>query len=258
MPNQLKKIAVFLLVSVVAVSCGTQRKSLKLEDVELQKVISAHKDAGAHFRTLRGRIRATYTSKNESQAITVSFRMKKDEAIWLSAKLAGIFPLAKILITPKGVKYYEKINKTYFKGDFSLLNKWLGVSLDFKKIQNLLTGQSVYPLQTGKYTLKESQNSYEISSVPGQPTAKMVLLNPKTFKATAQQIVEKQKQQSVTITYPKYQEINTFSFPKEIKILAHQKKENVQVELEYRALDVDVPVSFPFEIPEGYQKITSQ
>lgn len=246
------------VLSFFLVACGSQKKVASKADISLRKIIHAHEEAGSHFETLRARIHARYTTEHESQSISISLRMKKDKAIWLSAKLAGIFPLAKILITPEGVKYYEKINKTYFEGDFALLSKWIGMPLDFQKVQHLLTGQSIYPLKTRSFTLTGSDRGYALSSKEKAILYKSILLNPKTFKAKVQQITRATKQQSLTVTYPKYVQKNTFSFPKEIKVLAHQEGKSTEIAIEYRTLDFDVPVSFPFEIPSGYQKITIQ
>ena len=43
----------------------------------------------------------------------------------LTLKFFGI-PMAKALITPTRVSYYEKINNTYFDGDYSILTKMIG------------------------------------------------------------------------------------------------------------------------------------
>jgi outer membrane lipoprotein-sorting protein len=43
--------------------------------------------------------------------------------------------------------------------------------------------------------------------------------------------------------------------PGEIKILA-QQKDKVNIELEYNNVTFDEDLSFPYEIPQGYDKIT--
>ncbi|HET8838737.1 MAG TPA: DUF4292 domain-containing protein, partial [Flavobacteriaceae bacterium] len=192
---------------------------------------------------------------DNSQSISINIRMEKDKMIWLSAKLAGIIPLAKVLITPTEVKFYEKVKKTYFVGDFRLLSDWLGTNLDFQKVQNLLTGQTIYNLEEGNYEMEETPNGFEFQSDEEAFLTKLFLLNPQTFKAEAQQLVRGEENQSLTITYPKYQEINGFDFPKEIQIIANQGGESTKIEIEFRSLEMDVPIDFPFDIPSGYKEI---
>lgn len=222
----------------------------------MRKIIKQHEAAAADFKTLQGKLRAGYTTKEESQSISISIRMEKDKTIWLSAKLAGIISLAKVLITPKEVKYYEKINRTYFVGDFRLLSEWLGTKLDFEKVQNLLTGQTIYELDDDAYQMEETPNGYEFQSDEEAFLTKLFLLHPTTFKAEAQQLVRESENQSLTITYPKYQKIKEIYFPQEISIIVNQASESTKIDIEYRSLEFDVPVSFPFNIPSGYKEIT--
>lgn len=253
---RLKNCLFLLLISIGISSCGAKKSALSTKDLAMKKIVAKHKEAAPDFSTLRGRIRAGYATADESQSISISMRMEKDKAIWLSAKLAGIIPLAKVLITPKEVKYYEKINQTYFVGDFSLLSKWLGTKLDFEKVQNLLTGQTIYDLDDATYRLEENENGYQFHSEKGAFLAKLFLLNPKTFKAEAQQLIRSEQNQSLTITYPEYQQVNGFYFPKEIAIIANQGAESTKINIAFRSLEFDVPVSFPFNIPSGYKEIT--
>ncbi len=96
--------------------------------------------------------------------MTVNFRMKKDDTIWMSGQLLGI-PLAKVMITPNSVQFYEKITRTYFDGDFRLLSDLLGTPLDFQKVQNLLLGQTIYDLREERYQLTESARGYQLKPV---------------------------------------------------------------------------------------------
>lgn len=176
------------------------------------------------------------------------------DTIWLSASVLN-FPLAKVLITPESVKYYEKIGGTYFDGDFSLLSRLLGTPLDFQKVQNLLIGQTIYDLRTGGYKLTESARGYQLEPSAEDFIQKMFLLDTKNFRTVAQQLSQVGKARSVTVTYPEYQEAGGRVFPKQIKIIANHDRSNTQVDMEFRSLEFDVPVRFPFDIPSGYDEI---
>lgn len=253
----LKKLFSVFLLALVITSCGSKKNLFSSNKIwSMKKVINQHEAASGNFQTLRGKIRAGYTNNESSQSISINIRMEKNKTIWLSAKLAGIIPLAKILITPDEVKFYEKLNKTYFVGDFRLLSDWLGTKLDFEKLQNLLTGQTIYELKNENYEMEKKVNGYEFRSEKGELLTKLFLLNPKTFKAEAQQLIREDKSQSLTITYPEYQVIKGVNFPKKISIIANQGEESTKIDIEYRSLEMDVPVDFPFDIPTGYKEIT--
>ncbi len=73
--------------------------------------------------------------------------MEKDKVIWLSATLG----LARLMITPEKVQFYNKIDNEFFDGDYKLLSDFVGVELDFYKVQNILLGQTIFPLDDKSY-----------------------------------------------------------------------------------------------------------
>ena len=253
------KIAILLAVVVVISSCGSRRSAkmgtAPIEDAAAAAVVKKHYQNEVDFETLQGRLRVQFQNESQNQTVTVSYRMKKDDTIWMSAQLMG-FPLAKVLITPSSVQFYEKISGTYFDGDFRLLSDLLGTPLDFDKVQNLLIGQTIYNMLEEPYRLTESSRGYQLKPATEGYLKKMFLLDPGNYKAVAQQISQPNSSRGVTITYPAYQKIEGQLFPKEIKIIANEGASNTQIDMEFRSVDFNVPVSFPFSLPSGYDEIS--
>ena len=82
--------------------------------------------------------------------------------------------MAKAMITPTKVSYYEKINNTYFEGDFSMLSNWLGTDLDFNKVQNLFLGKAIDDLTKDKWVSEVVEKMFKLS-------LQMVLMLQKNF-----------------------------------------------------------------------------
>ncbi len=181
--------------------------------------------------------------------------MKKNDTIWMSGQLLGI-PLAKVMITPNSVQFYEKITKTYFDGDFSLLSDLLGTPLDYEKVQNLLLGQTIYDLRDERYKLTESARGYQLQPVQENFLKRMFLLDAGNFKALAQQLGQERENRNVTVTYPEYQKVQGQLFPSQIKIIASEGSQNTLIDMSFRNIEFNVPVSFPFSIPSGYEEIS--
>lgn len=254
--NNIKTVLILLSFLILA-SCGSRKAltgSSPVEDAAVTRVVQQHYANEADFETLQARVRVQFQNDEQNQSLTVSYRMKKDETIWLSASVLG-FPLAKVLITPESVKYYEKIGGTYFDGDFTLLSRLLGTPLDFEKVQNLLIGQTIYDLREERYVLTESERGYQLEPAANDLLKKMFLLDTRNFRAVAQQISQEGAARNVTVTYPEYQSIGDEVFPKQIKIIANDAGSNTQIDMEFRSVVFGVPVSFPFEIPSGYDEI---
>lgn len=255
---KLSKPLIFLVfTSVFLFSCGSKKKLAEAEmnEESVSKIIQLHKSSETEFKTLQARLRADYKDEKDNQSIAVSMRMEKDKTIWLSAKLAGIIPLAKVKITPEKVQYYEKVNGTYFDGDFRLLSNWLGTDLDFQKVQNLLIGQSIYDLSKEKYQLETSEEGYLLVSALKKELQKMFVINPSNYRINTQQLTRAKENQDISIKYKDYQEVAGKTFPQEIGIRVHENEKQTEIDINYRSVEFDQPVSFPFEIPSGYKEI---
>jgi len=246
----------FLLLSLLVISCGPKKTAAeKKADETKVNVIEQNLATTPSFETVQGRLKGSYDDGDDSQSISVSIRMEKDKTIWLSAKLAGIIPLAKVFVTPNRVQFYEKINGSYFDGDFSLLSKWLGTDLDYEKVQNLLIGQPIYTLNAKEYVLSSSQNGYQLTSIEQTPIAKSFLIDLLSFKTKAQQLNRPEENQGVTITYDDFFGKENYGMPENITIIANQGDGNTKINIDYRSLEFNKPVTFPFEIPSGYEEI---
>ena len=143
------KLSIILFISLFITSCGGGKMVVGSEtankNISSKDIIKSHDEALPKFSTIAARIQVKYESVRDVQSLTVSLRMEKDQKIWIKASLLGI-TIAKLFITPESVSYYETISNTYFKGDYSLLSKWLGTEIDFEKAQGILLGQSIFDL----------------------------------------------------------------------------------------------------------------
>lgn len=256
--NKLRYLLCFLLIIFQSCKSTKSIHEVGVKKLRAEKIISNHYNTSFNFETLNIKVKVVYDDGKQSFSPNVTLRMEKDKKIWLSAKILGI-TLAKVLITPEKVSYYEKINNTYFDGDFQMLSQWLGTELDFNKVQQLLLGQALFNLREGKYTSSIAYQKYEL-----QPKIQLALferlfiLNPDNFKIFSQQLKQTEEKRNLTISYPSYQKAGNQAFPKEIHIQALEAGGRTTIQLEYRAVDYNANVSFPFNIPSGYEQVTIQ
>lgn len=224
-------------------------------NLSLKNCIATHQATAPNFETLAARVQVLYENDEKTQSITVSLRMEKDKTIWLKASILGI-TLAKVLITPNKVSYYETINKTYFDGDFTLISQWLGTSLDFEQVQNILLGQSIFQLDSKLYEKSIFQNKYKIEPI-NQPANFMhtLLLHPENFKVASENITQAQEERFLTINYSNYKKIEGSFYPFNILINTTDHNKETRIKLSFKKIDHNALIRFPFTIPEGYKKI---
>lgn len=254
----LKKCILFLTV-ITLVSCGGAKgvsgSSTANNNLALKSIVASHQAAEPNFNTLAARVQVEYEDKSTSQSITTSVRMEKDKMIWIKASILGI-TLAKVLITPDRVAFYETINNQYFDGDFALLSNVLGTEIDFQKAQDILLGQSMFPLDGKNYTSEVKNNLYHLK--PKKEFSNFIhflTLYPKSYKVASEVISQPNEDRRLTVLYGPYEQTEGQYFPSKVNIDATERNDQTKIDLTYKKIDLNVSVSFPFKIPNGYKEI---
>ena len=252
------KTAYIIIISFLLISCGGSKvvneSNQANSSLSPKSILKTHQAASPEFSTLAARMQVSYEEGENSQSIAVSLRMEKDNKIWIKASLLGI-TLAKALITPEKVSYYESISNTYFDGDFSLLSEWLGTNIDFQKAQAILLGQSIFDFEA-KYQSTVIVNKYKL-----QPKTQIdnfifsLLLNPENFKISSETLSQPNDERMFTVNYGKYQKIEGGYYPSQINIIATQKGSKTKIAVNYKKIDHNAAIRFPFTIPKGYEEI---
>ncbi|MCA0958600.1 DUF4292 domain-containing protein [Muricauda ruestringensis] len=252
--NIIRFTAIPMLLFVLGACKGT--KSITGGEVNsrltAKNIINAHYANQSNFKTLRGRVKIDYANGDDSQGVNVSLRMEKDKVIWMSAPLGVV----KAHITPKKVSFYNKLQNEYFDGDFSYLSELLGTQLDFEKVQNLLLGNAVLDLRKEKFNSEVYNGNYQLKPKKAQELFKILFqLEPKNFKIASQEISQPENSRQLMAKYT-YQDISGNVLPNEVKIVAEEAGELTTIDLSFRNLELNKPMSFPYKIPKGYDKIT--
>lgn len=184
-----------------------------------------------------------------SQRITTTVRISANELIWLNA--AVIVPLGRAKIDQSGVAFYEQIGKTFFEGDFSAIEKTLGLALGYTQIENSLRGVPVIATTVRKarfasikegYVLKSRQGNLRLSNTYNQ----QFLMTKQLLTLGKQRLV---------IHYDDYQQISGQWIPMQISYEGQAKGETVQLEFAFRKAEINSEIRTPFSIPKSYTRL---
>lgn len=244
-----------ILVFMIAFGCKSSKLKIDgTKDLGLspKEVIKANAKKSANFKTLQSKVKVVYTQENKSQSHTVTLRMQKDEVIWINSALN----LIRAKITPNKVSFYNKLDNTYFDGDFSYLSDILGTALDFKKLQNLLLGNALFDLDKSTYDMSIHNDAYLF-----QPKEQLSLfelfyiINPSHFKIDSQQLSQASEARFLEIDYLNYQEVNKQSLPENMKIIVLEGDEETIIEMAFKSVNLNEDLRYPFKIPSGFDEI---
>ncbi|MDB9781667.1 DUF4292 domain-containing protein [Winogradskyella sp.] len=222
------------------------------DKVSAKQVIKQHQKNEADFKTMQAKVKIEFIQGERAQGFTFSFRMEKDKVIWLSAP----FGLARIMITPKEVRFYNKSDNTFFEGDYELLSDFVGIALDFNKVQNILLGQAIFNLRDQAHTVSVNNTSYLLQPKKQNELLDLIyLINPSHFKMDSLQLVQQLEKRILQIDYASYQEVNKQVIPKDIRIVAVEDSEEVAVTMGFKSVALNDELRFPFKMPSGYKEI---
>ncbi|WP_242092343.1 DUF4292 domain-containing protein [Aestuariivivens sediminicola] len=250
------KYIVFTLLAIWTFNCKSSRSLGSGEanlNLSTKQVIRENLKRSPDFKTLSTRIKIDMDDGKSSKAYTINLRMEKDKQILLTSTPISV---VKALITPDRVRFYNKLDRTYFDGGYTYLSEVLGTELDFSKVQNLLLGEALYNLKDDSYKSFIHENKYVLQPRRQQEIIEIFyLLNPSYFKIESQQLTQPYLSRHLQIDYLQYQEVNKQTLPERIKVIALEEDEELKVGLEYRGVSLNADLRFPFKIPSGYDEI---
>jgi len=254
-----KYISIVLLISVFITSCKSKSIAVQNSKTETEikkdnEVADKHYDNKLNFNTLYIKAGAKYVDDKQSQNVTAEIKIENNKQILVSVRFLGI-TMAKALITPTTVSYYEKINGTYYEGDFTSLSKWLGTQLDYSKVQNLLIGEALDDLRESKYTQTIVENLYRLENEKETDIKKAFFLEPEKYLLKKQEIAQDQQNKKLEIIYSDHKVFDQGTLPSSIEINAIQPKGKTDINLNYNTISFNEELSFPYSVPSGYKKV---
>lgn len=270
----------FLLVSSLLFSaCKTKQKAIAtLPIVEHKPDIHSaqyiHKkiiENEAKFNTLIAKITNKVTAQDgEEQEFSTIVRIKKDSVIWVSVNAIMGIEVARTLITLDSVKFINRLNGTFFSGNFSYLNRLLNVDLDYHMIQALLVGNPVEYYDDERLKSSRTDSAYVLSSVRkhklkrvlqdgkhlSDPLESLWIL-PTNYKITRMFLDDFSCNRTFDVKYSDFQLTDSLWLPhKAVYDIKAEKK--FTVDMHYNKIQINHEVSTPFKIPEKYTPIKQE
>lgn len=241
----------YIFIIGVLVGCKSQ-KILPTEtkiDTSLQnrEIIDKHHAASPKFETLSGSLSVFYDNGKQQQNLPFSLRMKKGEAILLSAPLG----IAKAFLTPQKVQFYNKLDSSYFDGDYSIAEQLIGVKLEYKMIENLLLGELLLPAEGYDFASEAEGYTYTTQKVASY--AMQGILNS-LFRVGTTQIASEEENLTANVSYS-YQEVQSQVFPSEISLESTSYSRRMTLKMSFNNLEINPQLNFPFKIPSGYKPL---
>lgn len=269
---------IILVLPLLFSACKSQKKLNKitaptittkcnLEHKNAKTLIANLKANEFSFERLNVKMNVDATIDSTSNSFNITLRILKDSIIWMSISKVGIEG-ARAFITKDSVKFFNKMNNTYFKGDFNYISNLLNTPLDFEILQSLLVGNSVtfynedeklkpsiddcyYLLGTiRKFKLRKIEKGKDLKE-----PVQTIYMQPETFKISRILFYDFNPDRVFDARFSDFTKIDsTQLFPTKLNYTIKTQK-NISIDINYTKPRLGEEQSFPFKIPDSYERI---
>ncbi len=271
-------IAFVILVAAVMVfqtSCRSKKQVLKSSIKEhgfsflYKKMIDNQMD----FDYLSARFNIAYEQNRDKTNLKGQIRIKNDSIIWLSVTPALGIEALRVQLTSDSVKFINRLNKTYFKGEYAIVDSLLNTTIDYFLLQSMLVGNDLMQYDVNKFRSSVDGGLYRMNIrerkkikqyLKQGETNSMVLvqqiwLYPDNYRIARIDVKEQGEDENnkLKVYYSDYQDIDGQLFPGTIKIEISSSK-SVTIDVDYNRVELNKPLKFPFKIPGKYTDMFSE
>ena len=210
------------------------------------------------------KVAATYEIDKDSRSFTANLRIRRDSAIWMSISPALGIEVARVLITRDSLKFINRIDGKYFKGNYSYLNELLQIDVNFQMVQAILLGNSYLHHAVENYiavrenqdlifsTLKKRKMRRETELEIPQILTQEIWFSALKKKITRVEMKDYRPVREFIVNYNGFEEVEQTILPNSMEIKANAKKQ-VKIRLDYSKININKTLNFPFTIPENYE-----
>jgi hypothetical protein len=212
---------------------------------------------------------ASYTDKKNTNDFKGQIRIRRDSLIWITITPALGIEMFRMIITNDSVKYFNRLNKEYFTGDYALVSEFLKIDIDYDILQALLLGNDFQFYETNSFRASIDNLEYKLSTTGRRKIRKEaeetsddpiillqnIWLNPESFKITRTDVKEYMKDnRKLQASYSDFVALDNQLYPSRLQfdIMADDV---IKLKVSYTKVALGEPLAFPFTIPDSYQKI---
>ena len=240
----------YLLLFVVCFTSCSLSKRTVTENYEHspKKVLRTLNKTENQINFIQAKAKVSFNSKGKKKSNTITYRLSSNEKIWINASLGA----ARILINNDSIKYYNKLEKSFYKSDFNYVNDQIGIKADFKIFENLILAIPIEKLSFSNFRKKiDGFYTYENDILLNDKKVKSVIyVSPFNFKISKQIFIESDNK--LIVYYQEYKKLKDQFIPTKISFF-NNDIENLKIEI--KSISAPEKLNTPFKIPKNYNRI---
>lgn len=265
------KIFLVLLLAGILASCKTSRSVMKkpIRNEGPEYLFEQLSQRELKFDWFSAKFNIDYIYDKKKTEFKGQIRIEKDSIIWISFSPALGIEMARLIITNDSVMFLNRVDKSYFLGDYDLVNSFLETNIDFDMLQSLIIGNDFQFYEKTTFRASIDGNEYRLSTTGRNKLKKYIKkaetypkiflqtiwLKPEIFKISRLMIKElKKENKKLNAYYSDFRNIDKQLFATKIKFDLSAEK-NIEMFVDYSRINLNKKLRFPFNIPGKYERI---
>ena len=238
---------------VVKVTPGMQSAELDslhrvLDGLDSQRI--------SQFTTLKAKVKLDYTTADQSANAAASIRLQKDSVIWVS--LTGPFAIEgyRVMIRPDSLVLMDKLKHTVTRRPIGYLEQIARMPISFQDMQNIILGNPLFT--RGEIRSYRHNHNRWFAALQGDVFKSFlaVVSNARKLMLKSNKIEQDVNgvKRSCSLEYGNYSTVDSIQMAMDRKIKLQDKK-TTDIKLQFKEVEFNQPLSFPFSIPKSYKEL---
>lgn len=252
-------------------SCKSTRSVMKkpIKEYGFDYLYNKMLENQVDFDYLSAKFNVVYYNGKKKTDLRGQFRIRKDSLIWITLSPALGIEAARISMSDDSIKFINRLNKTYFKGEYSFIDSILNTTLDYYILEAMILGNELTQYDINKFKASIDGGLYRITiqerrkikkylksgEVDSKVLVQNIWLDPETFKI--RRVVLKElgdDNKKLQIIYAQYHDVDGLLLP-EVMQIKISSGNTILINLNFGKTVINQPLRFPFTIPKKYKKL---
>lgn len=208
---------------------------------------------------------------DDDKSFSVTLRIHRDSAIWVSINAILGVEAARILITKDSLKLIDRIHNKYAIADYEYLADILRIKIDYHAIEAMLLGNFFGYRNENKFNSVYLEDKYFILSSltkrklrrsledkdPNKPVVQDFYIDPLTYRILTMRVEDDKLNKTINTEYSNFSQTTNGLIPLNAttKITADK---NISIKIEYTRFNIDEKEEMPFRIPANFERIVPE
>lgn len=263
-------------------SCSSQKKIIRAHDIKNISAKALYDSIVSNYGSANPvsiKFSASLTIPDKSvPSVSGLIKIKRDSIVWVSVSAMLGIEVARIKMTPDSLFVINRLQSSYYAGNYGYARQLLHFDFDFRTVQSLLLDEMFfYPPLKGDTVaaidsmhVKSEGGNIKLKSVKRRELRRSQRSNPQAeliqqimeisnynLRLESVRLKDLKNDRRIEVEYSNFDEQETLlpNFPKKLDISVNEQKNTYLAKIEFARLSTDSSMTFPFEINQKYKKI---